>query len=122
MLEFAMQIQLNTDNHLVGSDDLTQQVEAEVRTVLNRFAEHITRVEVHFNDVNSDKGGSDDQRCMMEARVAGKQPIAVTHQAPTIALAMSGASAQLRRKLNRMFGKVKAARRSGAKPGQGDAL
>jgi ribosome-associated translation inhibitor RaiA len=116
-----MQIQLNTDNHLVGSDDLAQQVEADVRSALSRFAEHITRVEVHFNDVNSDKGGN-DQRCMMEARVAGKQPIAVTHQAPSIALAISGALAQLGRKLERIFGKVKAARRSGTKPGQSDAL
>ena len=116
-----MHIQLNTDNHLAGSDDLSQQVEADLRSSLSRFEEHITRVEVHFSDVNSDKGGS-DQRCMMEARVAGKQPIAVTHQAPTVALASSGASEQLMRKLERMFGKVKAARRSGTTPGQSDSL
>ena len=63
-----MQIQLNTDNHLVGSDDLALQLEAEVRTAPVRFADRITRVEVHLNDLNSDKAGSADKRCMMEAR------------------------------------------------------
>ncbi len=116
-----MQIQLNTDNHLVGSDDLALQLEAEVRTALVRFADRITRVEVHLNDLNSDKAGSADKRCMMEARVAGRQPISVTHQASTLALAMTGASAKLVRALERMVGKLEAGRRSGAKLGKDDA-
>ena len=36
---------------------------------LGRFAQHLTRVEVHINDVNADKGGT-DKRCMIEAVVS----------------------------------------------------
>jgi len=34
-----MQIQLTTDNHLVGSDDFALRLEAEVRTALGRFSD-----------------------------------------------------------------------------------
>ena len=41
------------------------------RTRCERFSAHITRVEVHLGDENAGKRGSDDKRCMMEARLEG---------------------------------------------------
>ncbi|MGI8967338.1 MAG: hypothetical protein ACR2H1_14820, partial [Limisphaerales bacterium] len=75
-----MKIQINTDNNIEGSDELTQQTQAVVESALERFAQQITRVEVHLSDENSHKGGI-DKRCVMEARLEGMQPVAVTDQA-----------------------------------------
>lgn len=112
-----MQIHLNTDNHVVGSDALAAHLEVELRSALGRrFADRITRVEVHLNDVNSGKGGGADKRCMMEARPQGRQPVSVSHQAPTIALALSGAVEKLERALDRVYGRIVADRRTGVKP------
>jgi len=64
-----MNIQINTDHNIVGHQDLVGQAEATVQSTLGHLAEHITRVEVHLSDENSDKGGSRDKRCLMEARL-----------------------------------------------------
>lgn len=85
-----MQIQVNTHD-AVGGHDLAQRVEAMVAAGLDRFAPHLTRVEVHLGDVNAAKGGAADKRCMIEARPNSHQPVSVTHHAATIALALDGA-------------------------------
>ena len=74
-----MQIQVQTDNHTAGGVGLTRQVEAVVEGALERFGDRITRVEVHFTDENGSQKSSDsDKRCVMEARLAGLQPITVS--------------------------------------------
>jgi hypothetical protein len=120
-VEAIVQIQLNTDNHLVGSEQVALQLEGKLRAALDRFSHRITRVEVHLNDLNSDKTGGDDKRCTMEARVARSQPMSVTHEAPTVALAILGASDKLARALGRSFGRLDAARRSGARQANDEA-
>jgi len=95
-----MQIQVNTDKNIAGSEDLQQQVEGVVEGHLSRFGDRITRVEVHLNDVNGDKPGDDDNRCVMEARLAGLQPISATHQADTLEQALDGATRKLQRLLD----------------------
>jgi len=94
-----MQIQVNTDDNIEGSDALIARVEADVREGLSRFADQITRVEVHLSDENAGKGGSDDHRCMIEVRPRGQQPMAVTHQGPTIHEASAGAVQKIQNKL-----------------------
>lgn len=108
-----MQIQLNTDKNVVGSDDLAAKLEGKIRAALGRFSDRITRVEVHLKDLDGDRKKGDDKRCTMEARVAGRQPMSVTHEAPTVILAIDGASDKLARALDRSFGKHDADRRSG---------
>ena len=71
-----MQIQINTDNHIEGNQEMKAALKETVEHHLARFGERITRIEVHLTDVNQDKGGR-DIRCVMEARVAGMQPVAV---------------------------------------------
>ncbi|HEV2293941.1 MAG TPA: HPF/RaiA family ribosome-associated protein [Tepidisphaeraceae bacterium] len=101
-----MQVQVNTDNNISGSEGLTREVEDVVENTLGRFADRITRVEVHLNDVNADKPGDNDHRCMMEARLAGLQPIVVTHQAATLDQALDGAAKKLQRSLDSTLGKL----------------
>jgi len=117
-----MQVQLNTDSNVVGSTELALQLEDEVRGALRRFADRITQVEVHLSDLTSDnKTGGDDKRCMMEARLAGRQPMSVSHDAPTVSLAIHGACDKLVRALDRLLGKLDADQRSGARQANNDA-
>jgi ribosome-associated translation inhibitor RaiA len=100
-----MQIQVNTDDNVEGDDALIGQVEADIRDGLSRFADQITRVEVHLSDENAGKGGSDDQRCMIEVRPTGQQPMAVTHQGASIHEACAGAVQKILSKLQSSFGR-----------------
>jgi len=101
-----MQIQFNTDNQIDGSDALAERVETELRKSLARFSDHITRLEIHVGDVNAAKGGDDDKRCVIEARLAGRQPEAVRHEAATVDAAIDGATQKLRRFLDGTLGRL----------------
>lgn len=94
-----MQIKTSTDRHIEGSEQLSAQVEATVEDALGRFSDQITRVEVHLSDENSARGGDADKRCVMEARVGGRPPTAVTHEAGTVEEAVEGAADKLARTL-----------------------
>lgn len=101
-----MHIQINTDKNVDGSDAFADQMKAIVKSTLNRFGEHITRVEVHLSDENSDKAGINDKRCLMEARLEGRQPIAVTHQAANLDLAVQGAAGKLKNMIESSLGRL----------------
>lgn len=101
-----MKIQLNTDVHIDGTEALAAQVGATVEQALARFSEHVTRVEVHLRDENAGKSGQDDQRCMLEARLEGRQPVAVTDHATTLEQAVHGAAQKLARLLDSTLGRV----------------
>jgi len=101
-----MQIQVNTDDNVKGSDELTRHVEAEIGAALSRFSDQLTRVEAHLSDENAGKSGGADKRCMLEARPAGKQPVAVTHHAATLGEACSGAAQKLKNLLESQFGRL----------------
>lgn len=93
-----MQIQVNTDHNTPGRETFLTEVTGEVEHGLNHFRNHITRVEVHVTDENSDKkSGGDDMRCLMEARLEGHQPLVVKHRAATRQLAVKGAIDHLSR-------------------------
>jgi ribosome-associated translation inhibitor RaiA len=82
-------------------------VEAVVRDALDRFSAKITRVEVHLSDQNSDKKfGAEDKRCLLEARLAGLQPISASYQAATLEQAVEGAVEKLKRSLDSTLGRL----------------
>ena len=101
-----MKIQLNTDDHVDGTEALAAQVNATVEQALKRFSEHVTRVEVHLSDENASKSGQRDQRCMLEARLEGRQPVAVTDQAATVEQAVHGAAQKLAHLLDSTLGRL----------------
>ena len=100
-----MQVQVNTDNAIEGRERRLGDVEATVRDRLSRFADKITRVEVHLSGV-SGESGSDDVRCMIEVRIKGSDPVVATDQAGSIDGAVGVAARKTLAVLGRMFGKL----------------
>ncbi len=100
-----MQIQLNTDNHVHGEESLAQWAERELRAKLHRFTDHITRVEIHLSDINGARVSEQDKRCKLEARLAGRPPLAVSHDAGKVADALHGAADKLQRALETALGR-----------------
>jgi ribosomal subunit interface protein len=101
-----MKIQLNTDVHIEGTEALAAWVRATVEQALEHFSTHVTRVEVHLSDENGGKSGQQDQRCMLEARLEGRQPLAVTEHAATLDQAVNGAAQKLARLLDSTLGRL----------------
>ena len=101
-----MKIQLNTDIHIDGTEALAAQVAATVEQALEHFSAHITRVEVHLSDENGGKSGQQDQRCMLEARLEGRQPLVATDHAATLDQAVHGAAQKLARLLDSTLGRL----------------
>ena len=111
-----MQIQINTGESVEGREALFRHTEAVVKDALGRFADQVTRVEIHMSDVNGQKVGDNDKRVLMEARIAGRQPIAVTDQAGSLHQAIDGATQKLKRSLDGTFGKLGDKRRIPSPP------
>lgn len=101
-----MQVLVNSDHHIVGGEDLTGRVQGVVEGRLDRFEGRITRVEVHLNDLNGSKFGERDKRCVMEARIGGMKPIAVSHEAPTVTEAIHAAADKLERAIAHTLGRM----------------
>lgn len=101
-----MQVQFNTDDNVEGRDALAQQVTTDIETMLGRFSDQLTRIEVHLSEASATRSGGADKQCLMEARPAGRQPLAVTHQAATLEEAYRGAARKLRSAVESTFGKL----------------
>ncbi len=102
-----MKIQINTDNHISGSQEKTQPVIDSVSDSLDRFREQITRIEVHLSDENSKKKGQNDIKCMIEARLKGLDPVAVTEKSDSVEKAVEGALDNLTSLLDTRLGRLK---------------
>ncbi|MEO7037561.1 MAG: HPF/RaiA family ribosome-associated protein [Polyangiaceae bacterium] len=95
-----MRIQIDHDDHVRGSRNRSQEIEATVHGALDRFGDNITLVQVHLRDENGPRFSADDKRCLMEARVAHHPPIAVSHRAINLQQAVMGAANKLERSIN----------------------
>lgn len=113
-----MQVQINTDRNVEGHQMQTAQVTGAVESALSRLSDRITRVEVHLSDENATKSGQNDMRCMMEARLEGRRPIAVTHQAATLDQAVDGAADKLAKLIQNTLGRIRSQRSRAANPSQ----
>ena len=100
-----MQIQVHTDHNIEGRQALATNVSEVVASALGRFGDRITRVEVHLSDDNGGKSRGDDKRCLIEARVEGHHPVAVTHLASTVDQAVDGAADKLARLIEHTLGR-----------------
>jgi hypothetical protein len=102
-----MTIQFNTDNNVAISEELRFPLISIISNELSRFSNQITRIEVHLSDENGDKVGSGDKRCMIEARLAGMKPIAVTNNANNHEQAVKGAAEKLKISLGTILGRLR---------------
>lgn len=100
-----MQVQVNTDHNIDGHEALTAWAMGEVKSALSHHLGHITRVEVHLSDEKGQKGGQSDKRCVMEARVEGRPPLAVTQHSETLHQAVTGAADKLNRMIDSALGR-----------------
>jgi DNA polymerase II small subunit/DNA polymerase delta subunit B len=112
--ENRMQIQINTDRHTEGYERLAAWVRGIVEQALSHVRDRISRVEVHLRDESADRSGPHDQRCMMEARLEGRQPIAITQQAATMDQAVNGAAEKLTGAIESIVGRQRDQRRQQA--------
>jgi ribosome-associated translation inhibitor RaiA len=101
-----MQILINTDHNIQSGDDVTAAVETALEHSLRNIHHHITRVEVHLSDENAGKGGTNDKRCVMDARLDGHQPLVVSHQADTVSHAITGGAEKLKALLDHTLGRL----------------
>ena len=106
-----MQVLVNSDHSITSSPSIAERVEAVLSPSVKRFADRITRIEVHLSDVNGAKHGERDKRVVMEAHVAGLAPIAVTDQASALFTAIEGASTKLEHALDHALGRQERGRR-----------
>jgi ribosomal subunit interface protein len=101
-----MQIEINTDRNIEIDETMAAPLSDKVAHVLSRFSNHITRVELHLSDENAEKSGQHDKRCVMEARLEGRQPMAVTHTAASLDQAVDGAADKLVRMIESKLGRT----------------
>jgi hypothetical protein len=102
-----MKIQFNTAKNVDGGDELRDSLTSILSDGLRRFNGHVTRLEVHLSDEDGGKSGPDDKRCLLEARMEGRQPIAVTDQADSFIEAVSGASDKMKLALDSIIGRMR---------------
>ena len=106
--ENTIQVQINTDHNIDGREAPAAHFRGIVETALHRFSDQVTRVEVHLSDQSGGHGGEPNgqnvKRCLMEARLAGREPVAVTHQAATLHQAVDGAAGKLTHRIEHTLG------------------
>ena len=101
-----IQVQVTTDHNIQGSAKLNLYIEDTVNASLGRFGRQITRFDVHLRDDNANKSNGNDKRCLLEARPAGLQPVAVTAVAATIEGALDDAVDKMASLLESTLGKL----------------
>lgn len=103
-----MQVTINTDNHIEGNDRRENYFTEVLKEKLKRFDDSLTALEIHITDENSKtKTGIADIRCVMEARINGMKPQAVTCYAETVEKAIGGATEKLKHLLESTFDKLR---------------
>lgn len=102
-----MKIQINAGKNLSVHEEYSNELEALLTKELSRYSEHITRLEVHLSDEDGNKESQDDKKCLLEARLEGRQPIAVSTFANTYDRAVDDAIDKLKALLDTITGKLK---------------
>ncbi|RYE23488.1 MAG: hypothetical protein EOP51_10385, partial [Sphingobacteriales bacterium] len=85
---------------------LNDNLSSTITSELERYSEHISRVEIFLADENGAKAGVNDKRCTLEARVNGREPIAVTAHGDTVDMAFNNAIDKLHSSLATVFDRM----------------
>ena len=102
-----MEILINTDKNIEGSAAMRAYFQEEIKSQFERFSDHLSRIEVKISDENGDKKSENDKRCVLEARIKGMQPLAVTSFGNTVEKAFSTAADKMKTSLDSTMGKLK---------------
>jgi len=100
-----MLIQVNTDANIESGEKFVHYVETEMDRLLNRFRDHLSRIEIHLSDENGSKPGAKDKRCVLEARRSGHSSVVVRHDGTSLEEAWSGAAKKLLHVMESDFGR-----------------
>jgi ribosome-associated translation inhibitor RaiA len=118
-----MQIRVDVDDHIDGSEELMVRVEGVVHGSLDGYQEQVTRVDVHLSRRMPHRHGEHDMCCRMEAQAGGHPPISVSHEAMTLTEAIHAASAKLERALRAARSSVAGGREENEQvPAEAEAL
>ena len=101
-----MQVLVSTGANVEGPEKLVRHVEEGIEASLSRFADRLTRVEVHLADESGGRPNAAEMRCTIETRPSGLAHVAVTEHAATVEDAFRGATQKLHRLLDNEFGKL----------------
>jgi ribosomal subunit interface protein len=102
-----MTIQVNTDNHIDGKENFTSYIKDLFSEKLKRFDSHLTRIEVHLSDENAGRGGSDDKKCNVEARIESHEPIFASATSNEMHIAINDALHKIKSGIERTLDKIK---------------
>lgn len=103
-----MNIQLNADKNLTIHEPYEMQIKAQLTKDLDRYSNHLSRVEIHLSDENGSKAGLNDKKCLIEARLDGKPPLVASDLGNTYDLALKGATEKIKSALNTAVSKMQA--------------
>jgi hypothetical protein len=98
-----MQVEVTTDNHVRGSEELNARVRSTVEDALGRFGNRVTWVEVHLGDENSHKQGG--VWCGLNAKLAGLETFNVSSDAGSLDQAVDDALGKLVKVIDRTTGR-----------------
>jgi hypothetical protein len=101
-----MEIQVRTDHHVRGDEELISYVGFEVVAGLGSCAERVTSAHVHLTAEHVGRRGQTVLRCVLEVRPRGHAPLAVSHRAQTKDAAIRGAVEDMRGILERMLHRI----------------
>ena len=102
-----MEILINTDHNIEGTAQMRSYFQEQIENQFERFSEHLSRIEVKISDENGDKKSENDKRCVLEARIKGMQPIAVTSFGNTVEKAFNTAADKMKTSLDSTIGKLR---------------
>jgi ribosomal subunit interface protein len=101
-----MQVLVSSDHTVTSSENLAAWVTDEVTSGLERWADRITRVEVHLSGASGPRLDPTSKRCVMEAHLGGLRPIAVHDEADAMAVAIDACIEKLEHALAHHIGKL----------------
>src|SRR5882762_9360088 len=98
-----MQVMVNCDDPICCDEELIRRVEGVIAGTLERFGDHLFRVEVRLRNLSSQTPGDRDKVCSLEARMAGAVCVVAEHDAPTLTEAIHVAAGKLERLVSRQL-------------------
>ena len=101
-----MIIQFDAAHNVYAKEEMKAPLIDLLTDKLNRFSQHIARLEVHLADENGNKEGMNDKRCLLEAHIEGMPHLVVKNHANTYEKAVDGAVEKLLGSLKSMLGRL----------------